>query len=84
LRKAAGIPDVRLHDLRHSFASVLASQGLSLPVIGALLGHGSPTTTARYNHLVGDVLRAATERAGAVITGAPVAEILPLAERRRG
>jgi integrase len=78
LRKTAGIPDVRLHDLRHSFASVLASQGLSLPVIGALLGHSSPTTTHRYAHLVDNVLRVATDRAGAVITGAPYAEIVSL------
>jgi integrase len=51
LRKAAGIPDVRIHDLRHTYASILASAGLSLPVIGALLGHTQPGTTARYSHL---------------------------------
>ena len=45
LRTAADIPGVRLHDLRHCYASILASSGLSLPVIGALLGHASPTTT---------------------------------------
>jgi integrase len=69
LRKAANIPDVRLHDLRHTYASVLVSAGLSLPVIGALLGHTTPTTTHRYAHLFDDPLRAATERAAAVITG---------------
>lgn len=69
LRAAARIPDVRVHDLRHSFASVLASQGLSLPIIGALLGHATPTTTARYAHLLDDPLRRATEAASAVITG---------------
>jgi integrase len=61
-------PTVRLHDLRHTYASVLASQGLSLHIIGALLGHTQPQTTARYAHLLDDPLRAATERVAAVIT----------------
>jgi integrase len=78
LRKAAGIPGVRLHDCRHSFASILASQGLSLPIIGALLGHASPTTTARYAHLLDDPLRRATEQASAIITGKPSAKIVSL------
>jgi site-specific recombinase XerD len=60
---------VRVHDLRHSYASILASAGLSLPVIGALLGHTQPGTTQRYAHLFDDPLRAATERVGAVVTG---------------
>jgi integrase len=51
----------RLHDLRHTYASLLASQGQSLPVIGALLGHTQPQTTARYAHLLDDPLRAATD-----------------------
>jgi site-specific recombinase XerD len=59
---------VRIHDLRHTYASVLASQGLSLPIIGALLGHTQPQTTARYAHLLDDPLRAATERVGALVT----------------
>src|SRR5262249_51417698 len=67
--KAAELLDVRLHDLRHTYASVLASAGLSLPVIGALLGHTQPGTTARYSHLYDDPLRAATERVGAIVTG---------------
>jgi integrase len=83
LRKAADIPDVRLHDLRHTYASTLASAGQSLPVIGALLGHSTPTTTARYTHLFDDPLREATERAGAILTGARPAEILSLDKRRR-
>lgn len=58
-----------MHDLRHSYASILASAGLSLPVIGALLGHTQPATTARYAHLLDDPLRAATERVGAIVTG---------------
>src|SRR4029453_8408320 len=51
VRKAAGLEDVRLHDLRHSFASVAVAGGLSLPVIGALLGHTQQQTTQRYAHL---------------------------------
>ena len=69
VRKAAGIDDVHLHDLRHSFASILVSSGASLPLIGALLGHSNPATTARYAHLYLDPLRAAAERVGAVVTG---------------
>jgi integrase len=78
LRGLAKVPDLRLHDLRHSYASVLASQGLSLPIIGALLGHASPTTTARYAHLLDDPLRRATEMASAVITGKPSAKVVGL------
>jgi integrase len=83
LCKAADLKGVRLHDLRHTYASVLASAGLSLPVIGGLLGHSTPSTTARYAHLYDDPLRAATERAAAVITGKPTAEVVPF-ERHRG
>ncbi|WP_037468331.1 tyrosine-type recombinase/integrase [Sinorhizobium fredii] len=60
-------PNARIHDLRHTYASVLASAGLSLPIIGALLGHSQPATTARYSHLMDDPLRQATERVGAVV-----------------
>lgn len=62
-------PNCRIHDLRHTYASVLASAGLSLPVIGALLGHSQPATTARYSHLMDDPLRQATERVGAIVSG---------------
>ncbi|MFN0263377.1 tyrosine-type recombinase/integrase [Tepidamorphus sp. 3E244] len=61
VRKDADINDVRLHDLRHSFASILASENHSLTVIGRLLGHTQPSTTARYAHLFDDPLRSATE-----------------------
>jgi integrase len=70
LTKTAGITGLRIHDLRHSFASQLASGGASLPLIGALLGHSNPTTTARYAHLFDDPMRAATERVGAIISAA--------------
>jgi len=61
IRNAAGLDDVRIHDLRHSFASVAVGSGQSLPVIGALLGHSQPQTTARYAHLAADPLRAASD-----------------------
>jgi integrase len=73
----------RLHDLRHTYASVLASAGLSLPVIGALLGHTQAQTTARYSHLMDDPLRAATERAAAIVTGKPSADVVDLDQARR-
>lgn len=63
-------PTVRVHDLRHSYASTLAGAGLSLPIIGALLGHTQAQTTARYAHLADAALRAATERVGAEVTAA--------------
>jgi len=60
IRAAAGLEGVRIHDLRHSFASVGAAGGLSLPIIGAMLGHSQPQTTARYAHLSDDPLQAAS------------------------
>ena len=57
ITKHAGLEGVRLHDLRHTFASIGAAQGMSLQMIGALLGHKSTETTARYAHLTEDPLR---------------------------
>ena len=68
--KVAEIKGVRLHDLRHSFASQLVSSGASLPLIGALLGHSNPQTTARYAHLFDDPLKKAVESVGAAIENA--------------
>ena len=68
--------DARMHDLRHTYASILASHGLSLPIIGQLLGHTQAQTTARYAHLMDDPLRAATERVGAVVSGGRQAEVV--------
>jgi integrase len=81
--KAAGIEGLRIHDLRHSFASQLASGGASLPLIGALLGHSNPTTTHRYSHLFDDPQRAAVERVGVVIAaaGQPGKEPAPMKGR---
>jgi integrase len=62
LRARANLQDVRLHDLRHSFASVGAASGDSLLVIGALLGHKNAATTQRYAHLSNDPLRDAADK----------------------
>ena len=70
VRARAGLDDVRLHDLRHTFASFGASGGFGLPVIGALLGHRQPATTARYAHLADDPLRRAAARIGGDIGAA--------------
>lgn len=70
VRSLAGLKDVRLHDLRHSLASVGAAAGLSLPVIGGLLGHTQAQTTKRYAHLAAEPLKHAAELVGARIATA--------------
>ena len=60
LTREADLTDLRIHDLRHSFASVGVAADLGLPVIGRLLGHSTPQTTARYAHLAATPLRNAT------------------------
>lgn len=62
IREAADLEDVRIHDLRHSFASIGAATGDSMLIIGALLGHSSPKTTARYTHLSDHPLKTAADR----------------------
>ena len=62
IRKRAGLDDVRLHDLRHSFASGGLLVGEGLPMIGKLLGHSQMQTTARYAHLADDPVKAAADR----------------------
>lgn len=84
--KAAELEDVHLHDLRHTYASMLVSSGLSLPIIGALLGHTQVQTTQRYAHLADDPLREATKRVGAIVEalgkGGKSGEIVKLHEER--
>lgn len=80
----AGLADLRLHDLRHSFASVGAASGMGLPIVGKLLGHASPTTTARYSHFADDPLRRASDSIASQIAAAlggskAGAEIIPIA-----
>jgi integrase len=73
IRSSVGLQDVRLHDLRHSFASVGTDEGDSLQVIGRLLGHSKITTTQRYAHLSLDPVKDAVERIG----GRIAAKLIP-------
>ena len=79
IRQAAGLEGVRLHDLRHSFASVAAASGLSLPIIGKLLGHTKAVTTERYAHLAADPIRAAND-----VIASRIADALQAGSRGRG
>jgi integrase len=63
----AGIKSLRVHDLRHSFASQLVNSGASLALIGSMLGHASPVTTSRYAHLYDETQREAAERVGKIV-----------------
>jgi integrase len=87
IREAAGMTDLRLHDLRHNYASVLASGGASLQMIGELLGHKRIATTQRYAHLVGSALQELTEKAAgafAVMKAPPArGKVLPHRRARR-
>jgi integrase len=83
--KRAGLAGVRLHDLRHTYASFGAGGGLGLPIIGRLLGHSQATTTARYAHLDNDPLRRASEaiagRIAAAMEGSRKGSVVPLRRR---
>jgi integrase len=88
IRRLAGLDNVRLHDLRHAFASVSASSGMGLPIIGKMLGPSQPATTARYAHLASDPVKAAAAAvagkiaaamaSGAADAGKGGAAVLPL------
>jgi integrase len=69
-REHAGLGDVRLHDLRHSFASLAAGRGVPLMTIGKLLGHRVPATTQRYAHLARDAVAAVNDELGAAMQAA--------------
>jgi integrase len=64
--KAAGLANVRVHDLRHSYASYLVSEGVSLHVVGKLLGHSQAQTTQRYAHVAHQSLRDASNLFGSI------------------
>jgi integrase len=70
IRGNAGLSDVRLHDLRHSYASLAAGRGVSLQMIGKLLGHKVAATTARYAHLARDAVAAVNDELGAAMQAA--------------
>lgn len=71
IQKAAELPDVRIHDLRHTFASLLVSGGASLEMIGRLLGHSQMRTTQRYAHLVDSPLRAGVDAVADIMKARP-------------
>ena len=89
IRGDAGLQDVRLHDLRHSFASLAAGRGVSLQMIGKLLGHQVPATTARYAHLARDAVAAVNDELGAAMQAAiakkapPSSKVVNLERRPR-
>jgi integrase len=70
IRAAASLDDLRLHDLRHAFASVAASSGMGLPIIGKMLGHTQAATTNRYAHLASDPVKAAAAAVAGKIAAA--------------
>ena len=81
IRKAAGLEDVRVHDLRHSFASMGVAGGSGLFLIGKLLGHAHVATTSRYAHLADDPLKDAADRISASISAAmegKTGDLLPM------
>ena len=67
IRELADLDDVRIHDLRHTYASWAVRKGISLPILGSLIGHSQPESTARYAHLASDPLRSANDRIGSDI-----------------
>lgn len=83
--KAAGVDGLRIHDLRHSFASIGAGASLGLPIIGKLLGHTQAATTHRYAHLDADPMRRAAETIGSTIAaamGSPARNVVPMVKSR--
>ncbi len=70
IRALASIPDVRIHDLRHSYASIAINSGASLAMVGKLLGHRQPQTTMRYSHLTDDRVREVNAKVGSLIARA--------------
>jgi integrase len=70
IRKRAGLDDVRVHDLRHSFASVGVAGGAALFLMSKLLGHRHPSTTQRYAHLADDPVKAAADKISSAIDAA--------------
>ena len=69
IRGRAGLDDVRLHDLRHSFASLAVAGGASLPILGKALGHTQVATTGRYAHLADNPVREMVDGVGVKLAG---------------
>ncbi len=84
IQKEVGIPDVRIHDLRHTFASLLVSGGASLEMIGKLLGHSQTQTTQRYAHLMDSPLRAGVDAVASAFRPRPKLVHDAVDERKAG
>jgi len=85
--KAAGLHGVRIHDLRHGFASVAVADGSSLYIVGKVLGHTQAATTERYSHLDLDPVRSVADRTARRIAAAMAGgggEAVSLADKRGG
>jgi integrase len=82
IRAKAGLADVRLHDLRHSFASIAVGAGMSLPLLGKLLGHTQASTTMRYAHLQDNPMRQAAAL-GRVLINAVAGGMSALGAKRK-
>lgn len=86
VRDLAGLEDVTLHGLRHAFASVGVNAGLSLPLVGALLGRSSESMTARYGHLASDPVRQAADKISGAISaalqGENKADVVPMIKKQ--
>jgi len=67
LRKKAGLPHLRIHDLRHGFASLLVSDGRTLYEVQQILGHSDPKVTTRYAHLSSKTLQEAANSASVIV-----------------
>lgn len=92
LRDRAGLPGLRLHDLRHSFASFAVADGATLFMVGKVLGHKQARTTEGYAHLASDPLQQVANRTANRIAAAmkgkgdadaPTADVVPLPSRKR-
>ncbi|MEO5332998.1 MAG: site-specific integrase [Magnetococcus sp. YQC-5] len=87
IRERAGLSDVRIHDTRHGFASIGVIGGMGLPIVGALLGHKTPSVTARYADLSADPLKLAADKISsqiaAALNGTPKADVVPITIAKR-
>ena len=87
VRTAAGFPTLRLHDLRHSFASIGLARGDALPIICAILGHADVKTTSRYAHLADDPVKRAADAISKSVQAAfatnPSAEVIAISAGKR-
>ncbi len=88
VRALAGLPDLRIHDLRHAFASAAVAAGDSLFIVGKLLGHRQASTTERYAHLAPDPAKAVADRTAErlrkLLPGKEGGAVLPLRQSRSG